>query len=457
MDVTNILTRVSTNKANINEFLAITIFPLTVFKTEQDILLILNDLKKLIKPEHFSSLDDILIKSDVDYLMDRAGFVYPINSIRINNKYEKSKNENIGSPQGLLEHFTNSLYYIHKKIHKETNDGSRPIRKIGNAMDFLDSMQINNPKEAVTDAAKTISRYDGYNGSNVKYKDVKEDIIKNIHKQKLENKQKTNNPTIEIIQTNAELEEKMIIDLTSELHEMFPEKEGLEISHTLNDSPSSVDKSDLNKKSLTTDDINKKRKIIGEMIGYRMLSEYNIHTETSTKEMGHYYLDFFKEQFNRLDDLDSKSQRNEVSVYITETLKKLKKKPGKNIFNINNVFDTNDFLRKVAKGFLLINRDVNDLSEFLINCNKIIKEKDFNLGLYKSEVNSIVKEVIEEQADVKLVVNQTDVQKLLTTKMNQKETENPVERVSRKIANGLTSAVGYVIDESIKIYKKIKP
>jgi hypothetical protein len=364
MDIRKILTDASDEKSTVEDLLSITILPITLFKTKQDTIVVINELKNLIIADYI--IDDKLIDSNIAYLMKRAGFDYPAVSDKITSYYYTTEEEKKIDSNMLMTHFTNSLYYIHKKIYSETNDNSIPLRKIKNAMNFFDSMLTPNAEDYVKVGLETISRYNGTKNKVAQYKEMKTTVLKNINEKKQTNKN--------II--NATAQNATAQNATAQI-------------------PVKIEKPNHNENT---------RQIIGEAIGQYIIENNGIYDEKGQDEIYWFYHEQFDVEYPEISKKDT-----QVKDYCINVIKNIEQLVGINKFDEDQTFDIKQFVETIVKH--TIDNDKSNKNNFDNNRNKIgmdlvgkirslnniIKNKN-GIFLTNKEIGDIIQDSLNKKA-----------------------------------------------------------
>lgn len=331
--------------------------------------------------------------------------------------------------------------------------------KLKNILKLINDNLINNEKyndntfeSIVNDEQAKLLEY-----KQNKYKEKVVNYIPLIKKWKEIVEKEESKILVNTVQTNIEIKKEFDSDFISEIQDIFPDRNSMEnlyISKNVNSNEANKEKN-VERNNDTENEFT--RKIIGEMIGYRMLADYENADISSIKAMGHYYLDFFQDEFINLKDItDNFNQRDKVSEHIKNTIQK-KKPPKKstidNNFKFKNEFETIDFFKNVIKGYVLIHGNQSEWLDFIINCNYIIKNKDPLLALDSNGLEIVVKyqQKQEERSKIKTFV---------VNKENSKTAheENIFEKVIRVVGINRLILVGkeagqQVVDAGKKLLK----
>lgn len=409
MEIRNILLKASNKDETVTaeDLLAIAILPITLFKTESDIIKVLDDFKKLIKNNDV--LDDNKIKENIVYLMDKAGFEYPNESMEINSLYYppyENKPESFKKPKDLIEHFTNSLYYIHEKVHRETVESDKeklPFKKIENAMNFFDSMQKINASDLIKEGAKDISRFSKEVVEKVKnsdgkyiekkvriYTDRKKNVLDNILYKKANNKKILSAVISATIISPVDEGEKLVTqekedDLMDSLTKEFSNKNTTKMNEDVQnvDGSNTVENNNKEKplaKKISIHEMKEELKMIAHILAYKILAEKSFYNKEGLEEL---YLNVKKRFKNNILEV-TKTIKNKKAFYkehykqnFLDKVKSVDITFGDKDFIQPDGFNIPDFLKKVSKGFLLTKNTSNninqELDEILQFCMKLIK------------------------------------------------------------------------------------
>jgi hypothetical protein len=411
MDINTIVQLINNKddtKVSIENLLAITVLPLTVFKTESDLFNIIKELALLLKPT--KEIDYKLIKNDLDYLMKQANFDYPKESSIVDTSYNiKNDNKNIKNKYKedyskyttLLNFFASSLFYIQTDIHRTVKEGNEAFyQRISNGTNYLNSKLKIRVSNEYRDHIEKIERF-----IENEYIDATETIVANINNKAIKNQKAIYG---EKIKTTIENTKK--IDPIEKNDKVLENIKQDPISIKKDKITDSIDKKDTiqqNNKQETV--FNEKytanrQNVMGSMLAYYFLTEKERYTEESFKNLMSDTNVIFR-------DIRSKLGNDEVDYYLNLKFENNKLKYGNNKYTkLDQGFSTIRivFLEKVANGYLK-DKDISDINvqdnlrKLLSSCKMLMQENWNDIDITKDHITNIInKQILEKNNENEL-------------------------------------------------------